>query len=218
MVDPTGRVPRVRRRKAIGAQVVVDAAIRTLARDGLDGLSVRKVAAEAGLSVGAVQHHYPTKNALLVAAAERTTAIFSARADHLAHRAFTEGGAIAAFVAFCELLANASSEPDGTGDDTGATIVWLWYAAKATQSGPVAHSFAAAWAHTEQHLAGVIAGLWPTVDAATEAAHLLAVLDGIAIARATEPQRMPIARAQMLVQRHIKQLKWDRTPDLDNDA
>lgn len=40
---------------ARGAQLVMDAVVRVLVRDGLDGLSVRRVAAEAGISIGAVQ-------------------------------------------------------------------------------------------------------------------------------------------------------------------
>lgn len=177
--------------------------MRVLVRDGLDGLSVRKVASEAGLSIGAVQHHYATKNALLVASSEHVAEQFTARADALARRALAEDGAFAAFVAFCELLANSSPAPEGTGDDTTASIVWLWYAAKATRPGPVADAFAAAWSRTEEHLAVVIADLYPALDPADEAAHLLAVLDGIAVARAAEPQRMPLARARMLVRRHV---------------
>lgn len=48
---------------ARGAQLVMDAVVRVLVRDGLDGLSVRRVAAEAGISIGAVQHHFATKDA-----------------------------------------------------------------------------------------------------------------------------------------------------------
>ncbi|MEO5309947.1 TetR/AcrR family transcriptional regulator [Corynebacterium sp. c3Ub_189] len=203
MVDASSDRRRVRRAQAVGAQLVVDAAVHVLVRDGLDGLSVRKVASEAGVSIGAVQHHYATKNALLVAASEYVTEQFTARADALTHRALVEGGTFAAFVAFCELLANASPPPEGTGDDTTASTVWLWYAAKATRPGPVADAFAVAWSRTEEHLADVIAELYPTLNPVDKASHLLAVLDGIAVARAAEPQRMPLARARMLVRRHL---------------
>lgn len=197
---------RVRRTRAAGALTIVDAAVRVLARDGLDGLSVRRVASEAEVSIGAVQHHYATKDALLVAAYERVTEQFRERAHALARQAVAEEGAFAGFVAFCELLANASPRPGGTGDDTTASIVWLWFAAKATRPGPVAAAFAAAWSRTEEHLAGAIADLYPALDPADEAAHLLAVLDGIAVARAAEPRRMPLDRARMLVRRHLDHL------------
>lgn len=206
MVNPTGGARRVRRSQAEGALAIVDAAVRVLARDGLDGLSVRKVASEAHLSVGAVQHHYATKDALLVASSEHVAAQFVKQAEQVSRQAFSENGVFAAFVAFCELLANASSTRDDRSDDVTASIVWLWFAAKATQPGPVADAFAQSWSRTEEYLAGVISDLFPTLDAAEEAGHLLAVLDGIATARAAEPKRMPIRRAQLLVRRHVDYL------------
>ncbi|MEE6286738.1 TetR family transcriptional regulator C-terminal domain-containing protein [Georgenia sp. MJ173] len=44
-----------------GRRRVVEALWRTVARDGMAGVSVRAVAAEAGLSGGTVQHHFPTR-------------------------------------------------------------------------------------------------------------------------------------------------------------
>ncbi|GAA2188743.1 hypothetical protein GCM10009786_18980 [Leucobacter alluvii] len=172
-------------------------------RDGLDGLSVRKVALEAHVSVGAIQHHYATKDALLVASAEHITSQFMRRAEEVSQQAFAREGGFAAFAAFCELLANASPTESSSGDDVTPSIVWLWYAAKATQPGFVADTFARFWSGTEEYLMGAIIELFPSLDAADEAAHLLAVLDGIAIARAAEPGRMSLSRAQMLVRRHL---------------
>ncbi|WP_158307373.1 TetR/AcrR family transcriptional regulator [Hoyosella subflava] len=42
--------------------------VRIAAEQGLDHVSVREVAAAAGLSIGAVQHHFRTKDAMLLAA------------------------------------------------------------------------------------------------------------------------------------------------------
>ncbi|MCK8671808.1 TetR family transcriptional regulator [Rhodococcus sp. HM1] len=41
------------------------ALLQVAARSGLDSASVREVASEAGVSIGAVQHHFPTKDAML---------------------------------------------------------------------------------------------------------------------------------------------------------
>lgn len=46
---------------------VLEAAARLFVRQGFHATSVREVAAEAGLSVAGVYHHYPSKQALLVA-------------------------------------------------------------------------------------------------------------------------------------------------------
>jgi AcrR family transcriptional regulator len=46
----------------------VEAAITVIARNGLAGTTLAKVAAEAGLTAGIVNHHFDTKDALLVEA------------------------------------------------------------------------------------------------------------------------------------------------------
>jgi AcrR family transcriptional regulator len=51
---------------------IVDGAITVIARDGLDALSIRRVAAEAGVSIGTVQYHHPTRAELVLAALQRT--------------------------------------------------------------------------------------------------------------------------------------------------
>src|SRR5262245_50943001 len=51
---------------------IADCAITVIARDGLDALSIRRVAAEAGVAIGTVQHHYPTRAELVLAALQRT--------------------------------------------------------------------------------------------------------------------------------------------------
>lgn len=53
-------------------QRLAEAAVRVVARDGFDVLSVRTVAREAGVAAGTVQHHYRTRALLLIAAFEAT--------------------------------------------------------------------------------------------------------------------------------------------------
>jgi TetR/AcrR family tetracycline transcriptional repressor len=54
--------------------VVLDAAIALLDEVGLDGFSTRKLAARLGVRVGALYWHYPSKQVLLDAAADRIVA------------------------------------------------------------------------------------------------------------------------------------------------
>jgi AcrR family transcriptional regulator len=53
------------RRKAL-----IDATLSCLAREGTAGLSVRKISAEAGISIGLINHHYAGKDELISAAYE----------------------------------------------------------------------------------------------------------------------------------------------------
>jgi AcrR family transcriptional regulator len=65
-MTPTGRAVVLR------SDRIVDGAITVIARDGLDALSIRRVAAEAGVAIGTVQYHHPTRAELVLAALQRT--------------------------------------------------------------------------------------------------------------------------------------------------
>ncbi len=47
---------------------VMEATLRIIGRSGIDGVTHRAVAAEAGISLGAVTHHFPTRDVLVDAA------------------------------------------------------------------------------------------------------------------------------------------------------
>lgn len=47
-------------------QQIADAVCRLLGREGLDAVSLRQVAAEAGVSMGRVQHYFATKDEMLL--------------------------------------------------------------------------------------------------------------------------------------------------------
>jgi TetR/AcrR family transcriptional regulator, transcriptional repressor of bet genes len=49
-------------------QALIDATIECLKRYGHDGLSIRTISAQAGVSVGLINHHFPNKDRLIAAA------------------------------------------------------------------------------------------------------------------------------------------------------
>lgn len=60
------RKPRYERQVASDRrEALVDAAIESLKRFGHEGLSVRRIAAEAGVSIGLINHHFPNKDTLV---------------------------------------------------------------------------------------------------------------------------------------------------------
>jgi AcrR family transcriptional regulator len=60
------RKPRYERRAADERrQALIEATVASLKRHGHEGLSVRRIAAEAGVSIGLINHHFPNKNALV---------------------------------------------------------------------------------------------------------------------------------------------------------
>ena len=56
------------RQARISAAALVDALIAVVVREGLDAVSIRTVAREAGVSIGTVQYYFATKDDLLLAA------------------------------------------------------------------------------------------------------------------------------------------------------
>jgi AcrR family transcriptional regulator len=64
MILAMGQLSNRRSREA----ALTDALLRIVAERGLDEVSVREVAAAAGVSIGTVQHYFPTKDDMLAAA------------------------------------------------------------------------------------------------------------------------------------------------------
>ncbi|MEO6791478.1 MAG: TetR/AcrR family transcriptional regulator, partial [Ornithinibacter sp.] len=68
-VAPSARVPQQDRSRAT-RQRLLEAAGTCLSRDGWSAATVALIAQEAGISRGAAQHHFPTREALVTAALE----------------------------------------------------------------------------------------------------------------------------------------------------
>lgn len=87
-----------------GAPRILAAALRVIGRAGLDGVTHRRVAAEAGVSLGAVAHHFPARDALVEAALRfavgRELERLRSFALHLQTKAFDRARWIDALVAF----------------------------------------------------------------------------------------------------------------------
>lgn len=172
---------------------ILDALLTLLSTRGADALTIRNVAAEAGVSVGAVQHHFATRDALIVAAMTTVNERFIARMRELIAQ---EPSAEVRLRIFCRELAAI-----GSGDLTEA-IVWNAFTARAGTHADIRALHAANWAGTEYFILQLLTGAYPNSDAtADDAALLLAVADGIAVARAAEQSdRMTPERAERLIE------------------
>lgn len=60
-------------------ELIADALMRVAADRGLEAVSLRHVAAEAGVTAGMVQHYFPSKDAMLAFAMSAASAAFEAR-------------------------------------------------------------------------------------------------------------------------------------------
>jgi len=59
-------VPKFRRATpAVRREALVDATLRCLKQYGHEGVSVRRISATAGVSIGLINHHFPSKSGLI---------------------------------------------------------------------------------------------------------------------------------------------------------
>lgn len=172
---------------------LLEAVTELLLRDGYEGVSVRKVAAAAGVSVGAVQYHFPTKDAMLQAAMENASQSFRRRLNGLVDHDATAEVAL-------RTLALGLLGVDQEARDVG--VLWLLRAARAAVVPSVAEVHAAEWQEVENLMAGLMWGARPDLPQAwaqDQAGYLLALIDGLAVAALIEPARMPPARARSIL-------------------
>ncbi|GAA4283582.1 TetR family transcriptional regulator C-terminal domain-containing protein [Brevibacterium daeguense] len=163
---------------------IVRAMIEIIAAQGFEGLSVRGVAADAGVSAGAVQHHFPTREAMLGAAMSAITDLASTRGSDLEDIAEP----VERLHALVDLLV------PGSPSDRVARV-WLAFAARAAVDGPTGSEYARLWSRIRVQLRLLIAaagGNAGTVERASR--ELLALLDGLALSVVAERQEPGAAR------------------------
>ena len=172
----------------MGSDVILDAVIKLIATRGPDDTTVRKVAAEAGVSVGAVQHHFRTKDELLVAAMRELNRRFIASMEKTLDKLPTAEERLRAFL--YAIAATSDHARDGA-------VIWTAFAARACVDERLREEHSANWDYVEKTLLNLLREAHPDKELyADDAAHLLAVADGIAVARAAEnPRRMTEKRA-----------------------
>ncbi|MGW6729546.1 TetR/AcrR family transcriptional regulator [Nocardia sp. NPDC055029] len=143
---------------------ISDAVMRLLARDGLEAISLRHVAAEAGVSPGQVQHYFPSKDAMMEFAA-------STIADRIATRIAAAGPDPDLHHILTALL---PTDPDSSADSR----TLIGYLAFASVRPQIAETMATNGRAFRDHIAGML----PDHPDPTNAANtLLALLDGLAL-------------------------------------
>lgn len=169
---------------------IVDAAIRLFARGGARGTSVAAVAVEAGVTPGAVLHHFGSKDALLLAVLKERTRrdasidtvdyVLAGRGLDVLRRMMTWGEANARDLGFT--AAYIAAEAEGMDPDSTAGRYFR------ERNGRVRAGVAAALR------AGQADGeVRAEVDAEAVAAEVLAFLDGAALTWTIDPERLSIA-------------------------
>lgn len=180
------------RREELGA-----ALWRVVARDGIEAASLRRVAAEAGWSVGSLRHYFATQAQLLTFAMELVSQRVRQRVGALP---VVEDGPSAALALACEVL------PLDAERRTEAQVWLACTSAALVDPGlRTIHADAHAGLRNLSRRAAGLAGASPArLEAAAERLH--ALLDGLAVHALLDPELTTPARMRQLVAAQLDEL------------
>lgn len=148
-----------------------------IAAHGIEAITLRRVAAEAGASVGRLQHYYATREELVRDSCRMLIAMAGQTVDH-------EGGAQPASPAKAatDLRGLLVATIPGQATTRAGIAVWLAYLAKGVDDPEIATLIADAERGTTGYVATLIAALTPDADAETArslAVELLSLSQGL---------------------------------------
>jgi AcrR family transcriptional regulator len=172
---------------------------RLAARDGLEAVTIRAVAAEAGWSTGALHHYFSDKEELLLFA-------FQTVADRVGRRVTAAREAAAEPLALVRELLAIGLPLDA--ERRAETRVWFAFLGLALTRPVLARAQRAAYRHWRRLVADALreaqkrGELDRRVDVEREAAGLVALVDGLAVQATFEPR----ANVQELVDEHLARL------------
>ena len=176
-----------------GRERLLDAAVRLIAREGIDNVRIARIATEAGVSAGLVHYHFASRDALLEEALEHSYE----RAGDLRLAALEEGRATAA-QRLAAMIDQCLPTDRALHDDFVLWIeLWLRSARDPALRPVAARLYARLHAWFAQAIAdGVASGELRDCDVAQMTDRLLALIDGYGIRVLTGDPQMPLERAR----------------------
>jgi AcrR family transcriptional regulator len=175
---------------------IVTATISCLARDGYAGLTMKRVAAEAGVSPGILHYYFPDKRAILAAAAAAVTGDLERRVAAAARGARDAPDRLRALIRTCLEVAIRERE---------VWRVFIEFWGEALHDRDLAALNARSYARARRLLAaglapGFAAGTFRGPDVEAASVVVLALLDGLSLQLAFDRGLMPVARAARLAE------------------
>jgi AcrR family transcriptional regulator len=178
---------------------IADGAIRLLAREGLEGLTMRALAAELGVSTGTITHWYASKDEVLAAALDAVARRVAGRLDE----------ALAGVDAPLDvLLAIGDASVPETADEADEQRVWLELAARAGRAPGLAERHAGLYGGWRRRIEravreGLEAGDFAAVEPREWALRYAALLDGLALHVLLHPADVTPAGMRTAIRGHI---------------
>jgi AcrR family transcriptional regulator len=170
---------------------ILDAAVRRIASEGIDGVRIARIAMDAGVSAALVHYHFESRDALLVEALEHSYEIAG-------DTRVPDPDDAPASVRLAAIIDNSLPTPPGLRDDF---LLWVELWLRASRQPELSEIAAALYGRLHEWAAsciqdGIDAGEFNAVDVRRTADHLLALLDGYGVRALFGDPAMPAPRAR----------------------
>lgn len=181
---------------------LADVIVGIVAERGVDAVSVREVAARAGVSIGTVQHYFPTKDQMLAFAVDRVGEHVVARMQKItAGRSIGEGMR----KVLLELLPLDTRRTD-------EAKVWLSFLTRAIFTPDLLRRAQQTGRAIEEQVADTIRraqeldDATPDIDADRAAKVLYTLIDGLTTRALTDPERIDPAETTAILDSYLHQV------------
>lgn len=164
---------------------ILHAARALLAAEGYAGLSMRRVAADVGISLSNVQHYYKSRDALLEALLLYTMDLFQKKMDGIS-AAMTSASPIDRFLSTCDMFLEEITDPV-----THAIFFELW--ALASRNAFASGLMDKMLARERKTIFNMIRGLNPAIDDQEymqRAVLIVAQIEGLMLFRLNKAERL----------------------------
>ncbi|MGG3572885.1 TetR family transcriptional regulator C-terminal domain-containing protein [Bacillus gobiensis] len=192
-------------------EMIAEAVWRIIKRDGVEAASVRSIAKEAGLSMGALRHYFPSQSELFIYLMQLVNSKAEKRIRSMI--ASTSTPTLQQLIHLCMQLLPIN-------DETKLEMeVWFWFNAKAVGNPKLQSLSDKIYEDTFLLIKLVIDALIhlnlakPGLDASYEIDRLYALVDGLGLHCYMYPNHTSPERAASLITRHIKELCKDEFDD-----
>jgi len=180
-----------------------DAAIRLIARDGLEGMTMRAVSAEAGLSYGSLFHYFASKDELLMLVIRHSTDMQTQRLNEYATRH-------SGLKALNHLLCDDAIVDEASRDEMAVWLAFLHKAASLQSFEALNEELADGWLERIQSLldeARDAGEIRKDVDTAFEAKTIWALTSGVGQHGLLHPKLIPAGLQRRLITSYLDKLQ-----------
>jgi len=180
-----------------------EAAMSLIARDGLEGVTMRAVAAEAGLSYGSLFHYFNSKDELLMHAVRHSTSLQTKRINEYTSK-------YSGLKALEHLLCDDAIITESTRDDW---MVWMTFLYKAALQASFATAYAELIDGWQARITGLLedaqqAGeIRSELDVEFEAMAIWAYSAGIGQLGLLHPNLLPVNLQKQLISAYLEKLR-----------